>query len=101
MYRSYGEGLTSDLDDHRSSVGWAESEIEAQPGLALAESTTYQWEHTVPVEDYLGLLATTSQYAIAAPATRDRLFPHLATAIGPTAHLNGRTLLLVVEPVTD
>ncbi len=58
----------------------------------------YQWGHALPVEDYLGLLSTTSQYTIASSDTRDRLFRHLSSAIGPTAFLNGRTLMLVVEP---
>lgn len=58
---------------------------------------SYQWGHALPVDDYLGLLSTTSQYATASSDTRDRLFQHLSAAIGQTAYLNGRTLMLVVE----
>lgn len=98
VYAAHGDGLASDLDDHRSTAGWAELEIEADPSLMLAESMTYQWDHALPIEDYLGLLSTTSQYAIASSDTRERLFRHLSTAVGATAFLNGRTLMLVVEP---
>lgn len=97
-YAAHGDGLASDLDDHRSTVGWAELEIGADPSLALTESMAYQWGHGLPVEEYLGLLSTTSQYTIASSDTRDRLFRHLSAAIGPTAFLNGRTLMLIVEP---
>lgn len=97
VYAAHGHGLASDLDDHRSTTSWAELEIEADPSLTLAESMAYQWSRALSIEDYLGLLSTTSQYAIVPADTRDRLLRHLSTAIGPTAFLNGRTLMLVVE----
>lgn len=99
VYAAHGHGLASDLDDHRATAGWAEPEIERHPGLALSESRDYRWDHTMPVEDYLALLTTTSQYAVADPGVRDRLFVPLAAALGPTVHLDGRTLLIIVEPV--
>ncbi len=98
VYASHGGGLASDLDDHRSTAGWAEREIEAHPGLTLSHSEVYRWDHSLPVEDYLGLLATTSQYATAPATVRERLFGPLARTLGPTTYLNGSTLLLVVEP---
>lgn len=98
VYAAHGGGLGSDLDDHRSTVGWAEREIEAHPGLALTDSERYRWDHSLPVEDYLALLSTTSQYATAPADLRDRLFGPLAAVLGPTTYLNGSTLLLVVEP---
>lgn len=98
VYTTHGEGLASDLDDHRSTAGWAEQEIEADPSLTLTESRAYRWAHALPVADYLGLLSTTSQYAVRSSDTRDRLFRHLSAALDPTAYLNGRTKMLVVEP---
>jgi SAM-dependent methyltransferase len=97
VYGAHGDGLVSDIDDHRSTIGWAEREIEADPTLALTGSASYQWGDALPIDDYLGLLSTTSQYATACLDTRNRLFSHLSGVIGPTAHLNGRTLMLVVE----
>lgn len=98
VYATYGGGLTSDLDDHRSATSWAEDEINAEPALVLTESRTYQWQHRLSVEDYLGLLSTTSQYATAPSDMRDRLFRHLSPAIGPTSFLHGHTLMLIIQP---
>jgi SAM-dependent methyltransferase len=101
VYADSGGEFTSDLDDHRSTTSWAEGEIATEPSVVLAESRTYEWDHTMSVDDYLGLLSTTSQYAVAPTDRRELLFRHLRPAIGPTAYLNGRTLMLVVEPTSE
>lgn len=97
VYATYGNGLTSDLDDHRSATSWVENEVDAEPALVLAESKTYQWSHRLTIEEYLGLLSTTSQYAIAPSDLRGQLFGHLRSAVGPTAYLHGRTSMLVIH----
>lgn len=98
VYDRLGEGLQPDLDARRSTVGWAQTEIEAEPALQLLSTRTYASPMEVDVHDYLGLLATTSQYAVATPAVRDRLFDALVPVLGPRVALRGRTLFLAVGP---
>lgn len=93
-YRRDGVNLVPDIDDHRGDTGWAEDEIAAEPLLETAAATTYVWNWGLPVGDYLGLLATTSQYAVAGPEGRGRLFDALGPVLGEAVRLNGRTLML-------
>jgi len=62
--------------------------------LETAAATTYVWNWGLPVGDYLGLLATTSQYAVADPDNRGRLLDALGPVLGEDVRLNGRTLML-------
>lgn len=95
-YADVGHGLEPDVDDHRSDVNWAESEIEAEPALVLVDARTYQWPWRLPVEKYLALLNTTSQYSVAAARVREPLLKSLSELLGDLVTLNGRTLLLQV-----
>ncbi|AKU15431.1 class I SAM-dependent methyltransferase [Luteipulveratus mongoliensis] len=99
IYAEHGAGLTSDVDDHRSGPGWAELEVEAKPWMEIVEPKTYEWDWSMPTDDYFALLTTTSQYAIAPSEDRARLFDALRPVLGETVSLSGRTLLLAVRPV--
>jgi SAM-dependent methyltransferase len=99
LYRSRAAGLQPDTEDHRSGPSWVESEIDAAPGIYLADTTCYDWDWRLPIQDYLGLLMTTSQYAVADPAVRRELFAALAEVLGTGVELNGCSLCLVVSPV--
>lgn len=98
LYQASAGGLQPDTEDHRSGPSWGESEIEAAPDVHLADTTRYDWDWRLPIQDYLGLLMTTSQYAVADPAVRRRIFTALADILGTHVELNGRTLSLVVSP---
>lgn len=99
-YDRHGTGLTPDIEDHRSETAWAETEAGAESQLGAPSTATYLWEWSVPIADYLGLLATTSEYAVVEPSTRESLFGALTAELGPSVHLNGRTRLLTVRPAT-
>lgn len=101
VYRRDGGDLAPDIDDHRAGADWAQDEIAAEPALATADSTTYAWDWELPVDNYLSLLATTSQYAVADPHRRRNLFNALEAVLGDTVRLNGRTLLLSTRPQTS
>lgn len=96
LYADCGHGLQPDLVDHRSDVRWAESEIEAEPALGLVDARTYEWPLSLPVDDYLALLKTTSQYSVAAAGVREPLLKSLRELLGNQVTLNGTTLLLHV-----
>ena len=96
LYVGCGHGLLPDLEDHRSDVSWAESEIEAEPALGLVDARTYEWPWRLPVDDYLALLNTTSQYSVAAAGVREPLLTSLRELLGDQVTLNGTTLLLQV-----
>jgi SAM-dependent methyltransferase len=96
LYAACGHGIRSDVADHRSDVSWAESEIEADPTLALVDARTYEWPWRLPVDDYLALLNTTSQYSVAAAGVREPLLQTLREILGDEVTLNGTTLLLQV-----
>ena len=96
LYAHGGHGLQPDVDDHRSDVTWAESEIEAEPALAVVDARTYQWPWRLPVDDYLALLNTTSQYSVTEAAVREPLLKSLSELLGDLVTLNGTTLLLQV-----
>ena len=98
IYQAQGTGLQPDTGDHRSQTSWAESEINAEPGLALVGADHYSWDWRLPIQDYLGLMTTTSQYAVADAASRHQLFASLAAALGPQVDLKGRTVSHVVAP---
>jgi len=96
LYGDCGHGLQPDLEDHRSDVSWAESEIQAEPALGLVDARTYEWPWRLPVGDYLALLNTTSQYAVAAAGVREPLLKALRELLGDQVTLNGTTRLLQV-----
>lgn len=100
LYQAQAPGLQPDTDDdHRSGPPWAESEISATPGIELVDTTRFIWDWRLPIQDYLGLLATTSQYAVADPALRRRLFAALADILGAQVELDGSTVSLVLSSV--
>ena len=96
LYTDSGHGLQPDVEDHRADVSWAESEIEAEPALGLVEARTYEWPWRLPVENYLGLLMTTSQYSVTAAGVREPLLESLRELLGDQVTLNGMTRLLQV-----
>ncbi len=98
LYQRHGPDLVPDIDDERSLTGWAQTEMAAEPLLEEANATHYSWDWTLPVDDYLALLSTTSQYAVAEPPVRDLLFEGLRGVLGNPVRLDGRTLLLTVRP---
>lgn len=97
LYATHGGGLQPDLEDHRADGRWAEREIEAEPALKLVESRAYAWPWQLNVEDYLGLLMTTSQYAVAQAGIRDPLLGALRELLGDLVTLQGMTHLLIVD----
>ncbi len=98
LYAAQGEGLQPDLTDHRSSAGWAESEIGAEAALVLTDSRIYDWPWLLPVDDYLALLRTTSQYAVASSNVREALLDALREILGDQVILHGTSRLLEVAP---
>lgn len=88
------------MDDGRAGTGWAESEIDAEPGLELVDVRTYTWPSLLPVDDDLALLRTTSQYAVADVGVREALLASLRNVLGDDVMLGGTTRLLVVRSVT-
>lgn len=96
LYTDHGRGLQPDVEDHRADGSWAESEIAAEPALSLVDARTYEWPWRLPVEDYLTLLRTTSQYAVAEAGIREPLLKSLGDLLGDQVTLNGSTNLLHV-----
>ncbi len=97
LYERNAPGVTSDVEDHRGGVTWVEEEVTNEPALELAATATYRWERALAIGDYVGLLETTSQYAVAAAGTRRRLFDALRPALGDVVDLLGRTSLLTIR----
>lgn len=97
VYDLQGTGLVPETDDHRGQASWVEHEVADHPGLEIAAATTHQWSVTLPVSDYLDLLATTSQYAITGAEDRHRLFGSLRPVLGNAVQLQGQTLLLTIS----
>lgn len=94
VYQGFGVGLVPDVADHRGDGEWAQREIRDEPLLGRAEERTYTWSWRLAVDDYLGLLATTSQYAVTPPEARAELFGRLRPVLGQHVSLAGSTLLL-------
>lgn len=99
VYDRFGGGLAPDLEDHRGDGEWARREIRDEPRLEPAGEQTYPWSLRVAVEDYFGLLATTSQYAVTSPEVRAELFTGLRPVLGGHVSLAGNTLLLILRRV--
>lgn len=95
-YEGHAAGLVPDVDDFRGGASWAEEEIAAEPLLDVPVLTKYAWDWRLGVEDYLGLLGTVSEYAVAGPDVRRALFGALRPALGDQVLLRGRTTLLAV-----
>ncbi|MGO1838780.1 MAG: methyltransferase domain-containing protein [Candidatus Microbacterium stercoravium] len=98
VYAAIAPELPADLPRELGSRMWADEEIDAHPDVRLETRKTYTWTHHMPVSEYIGLLRTVSQYAVAPEALRRRLFEALAPVVGDTVRLTGTTLLLVVAP---
>lgn len=98
VYERLGAELQPDLGDHRSTADWAEEEIGAEPGLRLVSRDLYDWPWRVAIDDYIGLLETTSQYAVAEARQRQRLFASLRDVLEPVVTLHGRTVSLTIAP---
>ncbi|KYH43740.1 trans-aconitate 2-methyltransferase [Branchiibius sp. NY16-3462-2] len=98
-YDRWAPALDPDIEDHRGKVGWAEQEVAAVADLELERVERFSWPWHLTTEDYLSLLATTSQYAVAPPTVRNGLFDALREVLGERVLLDGRTLFLVVVPV--
>ena len=99
VYEGVGVALVPDVADHRGDGSWAQREIRDEPRLDRAEERTYTWSRRLAVDDYLGLLATTSQYAVTPPEARRQLFGRLRPVLGGFVSLAGSTLLLTTRRV--
>ncbi len=97
LYLRRGHGLQHDVEDHRSDTGWAESEIGTDPNLELVDARSYEWPWRLDVDDYLGLLRTTSQYSVADAGFREPLLNSLRGLLGDQVTLQGRTRLLQID----
>ncbi|AIF41900.1 hypothetical protein HX89_14445 (plasmid) [Dermacoccus nishinomiyaensis] len=97
-YDADGEGVQADLIDGRSNGSWVETEVDAAPGLRTDAIDEFSWGWTLSIEDYLALLATTSQYVVVDRAQRERLFTALHTVLGEEVHLAGRTFAITIAP---
>jgi SAM-dependent methyltransferase len=99
-YARFGADLVPDLDDvpdgHEETT-WVEDEIGNEPPLSPVAKKVFPWSRVLRVDDYLGLLSTTSQYVVASPTTRMTLFGALRQALGAEVHLAGRTVLLTTH----
>ena len=99
-YADLGPDLVPDLDetpdDHRERT-WVEDEIGNEPRLSPVRKKIFPWSRVLRVDDYLGLLSTTSQYVVASPMTRITLFGALRQVLGDEVHLAGRTVLLTTH----
>lgn len=94
-YYAAGSGMTPDIEDHHTDgYGWAPEDIAGEPMLDEVSVTMYEFGRLFPVRDYFGLLATTSQYAVAGADARQRLFDMLEPLLGDTGHVNERTSLV-------
>jgi len=99
VYQGFGVGLVPDVADHRGDGEWAQREIRDEPLLGRAEERTYTWSWRLAVDDYLGPLATTSQYAVTPPEAIGQLFGRLRPVLGEDVSLAGSTLLLTTRRV--
>lgn len=72
---------------------WTRAEIIETDGLEGLVESSYPWTWELSGQDYLALLATTSQYALLAEDARRRLFDSLQTELGDHVTLQGATLL--------
>jgi len=98
VYAAHAPELPADLPRDLGSRMWADDDIDAHPDVRLERRNTYDWAHHMPVAEYIGLLDTISQYALAPEGRRARLYDALTPALGETVRLGGTTLLLVVAP---
>lgn len=92
VYRELGPDLTPDLAA-RGGGSWPGDEIAATARLVDATERSYEWTWNLLVNQYLSLLATTSQYAVLAEPTRAALFDALRGVLGDDVSLLGQTQL--------
>lgn len=96
VYERRAPTLIADLPG-RGSDRWPADEIESTLGLVDVVERSYDWSWALRAEDYLGLLSTTSQYAVTAERSRRDLFDVLRPLLGARVHLVGATRLHLVR----
>jgi SAM-dependent methyltransferase len=89
----HGPDLTPDLVEIDQDPDWPRHEILGNPDLVGLVESAYAWTWLLSPEDYLALLATTSQYSVMPADARGRLFDSLRTVLGDRVALEGTTLL--------
>ncbi|HEX2895883.1 MAG TPA: methyltransferase domain-containing protein [Marmoricola sp.] len=97
--RSYGSSapdLIPDLPTYGHHP-WPADEIEATADLVDLQKRSYAWSLQLSTPEYLALLSTTSQYAVAPEHLRAGLFEELRSILGERVHLNGTTQLHVTR----
>lgn len=92
VYRRMGPELTPDLVAPEPD-SWPADEIAAAAGLVDSTERSYEWSWNLPVDRYLSVLATTSQYAVLTQYVRSGLFNSLRGMLGEQVPLLGRTQL--------
>ncbi len=92
-YVQHGPGLIPDTGDIAQHSDWPGNELLEVPDLVDHDERSYTWSWHLSQEDYLALLATTSQYTVMPEAARRGLFNSLRPALGSHVSLRGRTLL--------
>jgi SAM-dependent methyltransferase len=92
-YAEHGPDLAPDLDEIDQVADWPRREILQAPDLVGLVESVYAWTWHLSTEDYLALLATTSQYSVLPADARGRLFDSLVVVLGDDVALQGSTLL--------
>ncbi|MGI9157192.1 MAG: class I SAM-dependent methyltransferase [Marmoricola sp.] len=96
-YAQHGPGLIPDTGETAQHSDWPSNELVEVLDLVDHDERSYTWSWHLPREDYLALLATTSQYAVMPEAARGHLFNSLRPTLGSHASLRGRTLLTLMR----
>jgi hypothetical protein len=96
VFDGEGAGLRPDTvppaDDDQPLDGMSQV-----PELVDHHIERYPWHWVLPTPDYLGILATTSQYAVLAGDARARILRALAEVLGAEVHLQVRTELTLLR----
>lgn len=101
LYAARAPALVPDLPqdgggDWITGADWVTREVTFSGRLRIAEDRLVSWPWRLAVEDYLGLLATTSQYAVLPEEERAGLLGALRELLGEEVVLDGRTRLVVL-----
>lgn len=91
-YETVAPDLIADLPAPEDVDPWRD-EIAVSSGLKDAFERTYSWTWKLTATDYLRLLSTTSQYAVAHESVRAALFTELETIFEGHVRLQGTTKL--------
>lgn len=95
-YETMASDLLPDLPSPQDGDPWRH-EIAANSGLTDALERTYGWTWELTPTDYLTLLSTTSQYAVAGDSVRAALFTELETMFEGHVQLQGTTKLHLIR----